>query len=90
MLFAVAAAIFGVIALIRKQPFGYALTGLILGAVALIVAVLITVGFTAFVGGRSAQSGRRSIPPVTTTPEDPPPQETKGGMPHRRLHPSQS
>jgi hypothetical protein len=77
LLVAVGAVVLGVIALIRKQPLGLALTGLILGAVALLVALVATVGFTAFVGSTSAESGSRAVPAVTTTPEEPEPEQTE-------------
>ena len=77
LLIAVAAIVLGVVALVRKQPRGLALTGLILGAVALVVALLITVSFTAFIATTSGQSGSRAVPAVTTTPEEAEPQETE-------------
>ncbi len=75
VLLAVAAVAVGIVALVRKQPLGLSLTGLILGGLALLVALVVTISFTAFIGS-SSQSDGRPVPQVTTTPENPEPQPT--------------
>lgn len=65
----VAAVILGIIALVRKQSKGLSITGIVLGAIALIVSVAMTIGFAAFTSNLPGSSATRA--PIATESADP-------------------
>ncbi len=77
LILAVTAVILGIVALVKGQPRGFALTGLILGAIALIASLVFTISFLSFVNTNASTSGDRAVPDVTTTPEGPNPVESE-------------
>lgn len=70
-----AAVVLGVIALVKKQPKGFAITGLVLGAVALISSIAVTAGITANLPSTSSKPTAVQIPTATPTPSSTPSEE---------------
>lgn len=68
------AIVLGILALVKKQPKGLSVTGIILGSIAMIASIAMTIGFTAFTANLP-QSTSSQTPTATEAPvsEDPEP-----------------
>jgi len=68
LLLAIVAVTFSVLALVKRQHKGFAITGLVLGGIALLAGLIVTMSFSAFVGSPRSDPSSATIPLATATP----------------------
>jgi hypothetical protein len=68
LLLAIVALVFSVIGLMKRQHKGFVVTGLVLGGIALLAGLFVTISFSTFMGSSSSDASSEAIPLASATP----------------------